>query len=230
MKKQLFYASALLVAGAVLVLQSCKKEDVTDPEITIQGGNTAISSLNATFTNPTATATDAEDGDLTASITVEGTVNKDLAGVYTLTYKATDAAGNTGSAMLTVTVRNDAYALAGTYEGKETDINGPYTYVQDNVVTADTLVNNKIWITRLGDFANNTVYMNVVGTSVTMPQQTVANVGTGSATCDVHSRKSDGSGTISTASGTVISLTYNDEKVAPCSGTRTAVAATFTKK
>ena len=57
-----------------------------------------------TFTDPGATATDDVDGDLTSKITVSGSVDTTTAGVYTLTYSATDAAGNTGSASRMVTV------------------------------------------------------------------------------------------------------------------------------
>jgi hypothetical protein len=57
-----------------------------------------------TFTDPGATATDDVDGDLTNHINVSGTVDTATAGDYTLTYSATDAAGNTGNVTRTVTV------------------------------------------------------------------------------------------------------------------------------
>lgn len=41
------------------------------------------------------TATDAEDGSLTHLLTVQGTVNTSIIGVYTLTYTVTDSANNT---------------------------------------------------------------------------------------------------------------------------------------
>ena len=80
---------------------------------------------------------------------------------------------------------------------------------------------------RLGDFDNNAVYMDVVGTSITIPSQTHTNVGTGTASCNIHDRHTDGTGSKITNGFT---LTYNDNKVAPCSGTRSGVAATFVKQ
>ncbi len=49
-------------------------------------------------------ATDDTDGDLTASITISGSVDTATASTYTLTYSVSDAAGNTTEATRTVTV------------------------------------------------------------------------------------------------------------------------------
>ena len=56
------------------------------------------------FTDPGATAIDDTDGDLTANIVVTGVVDTATAGLYTLTYTATDTAGNVGSVSRVVTV------------------------------------------------------------------------------------------------------------------------------
>lgn len=232
MKKNIVLFSASILTAGTLLLSGCAKEDTVAPVITITGGNSIIHSLNSPFTAPSATAEDDEDGDLTASITTSGTVDEDLTGDYTITYSVTDAAGNIATEELVVTVRNDAYELVSDYDGQETDANGPYTYAGNTdpskvvQVTASTTVNNRVIINRLGDFANNAVYMNITGTSITIPSQTVSNVGTGTG-CDVHNRQTDGTGTVTT---TGFTLTYNDQKVTPCSGTRTGVTATFTKK
>ena len=227
MKKNIIRLSAVAFIAAAAIFTGCNKEDTTAPVVTLTGDASKTISLNSTYTEEGATATDDEDGAITP--TVSGTVNEDLAGTYTITYTATDAAGNSSSATRTVIVRNDAYALEGTYSGNETDINGPYTYVQNNVVTASATVNNRVELTRLGDFANNTVYLNITGTTITIPSQTVSNVGTGSNQCDVHNRQTDGVGTITTTP-VGFTLTYNDSKVAPCSGTRTGVQAVFVKQ
>lgn len=68
-----------------------------DTQITIQAGNT--------YTEPGYTATDNVDGDLTAKVQVEGSVNTNLAGTYTITYSVTDSYGNTATATRTVTVK-----------------------------------------------------------------------------------------------------------------------------
>jgi len=66
------------------------------------------------------TAMDAEDGDLTASITYESTVDNLVAGTYTVTYTVTDSAGNVTTATRSVTVNPPApenYPLAQYQEG-----------------------------------------------------------------------------------------------------------------
>lgn len=229
MKKTILSISLLLMAvSTAMFISSCSKDD-TAPDITVLGDNPYTLSLNSAYTNDAgATANDDKDGDVTANIETTDNINKDLAGSYEVTYTVTDKEGNVGVATRTVIVKNDAEAAwAGTYDGAETDANGPYTYVQDNIVTASTTVNNQILMTRLGDFANNTVYMNIVGNNISMPQQDNTNVGTGTNTCDVHDRRSSGVG-VKNADG--FGLTYSDEKLAPCSGSRTGVIAVFVKQ
>ena len=78
--------------------------DATPPVVTLAGEAAMQLSVGDTFTDPGATATDAIDGDVTAGIVVTGTVDTATADLYTLTYSATDAAGNTGSVSRVVTV------------------------------------------------------------------------------------------------------------------------------
>jgi hypothetical protein len=228
MKKQFLLSTAILFVGGSVLLTSCKKDEEA-PVITVTGGATKTITLNSTLADPGATASDNEDGDVSASITSDylTVVDKDKTGTYTVTYKVSDEAGNEGTATLAVTVKNDAETWNGNYNGIETDSNGPYTYTNSVVVTASTTKNNRISMTRLGDFANNTVNLDITGNDIDMPSQTVQNVGTGVDDCDVHNRTSQGSGTKTT---TGFTLNYNDSKVAPCTGSRTNVNATFTKQ
>ena len=78
--------------------------DTTPPVVTLTGSAAMQLTVGAAFTDPGATATDNVDGNLTAKIVETGSVNTAAAGSYTLTYSATDAAGNTGSASRLVTV------------------------------------------------------------------------------------------------------------------------------
>jgi hypothetical protein len=226
MKKYLLSISAIVLTAGTLVFTGCKKDDTTAPVITLNGTDVSVP-LQGTYTELGATATDDKDGAIVP--TVSGTVNVDLAGTYKITYSATDAAGNAAEETRTVTVYNAAAAAwAGKYAASETDVNGLYTYKNEVVVTASDVKNNRIYITPLADFANNKVYADVTGSTLDIPSQTVVGVGTGTtASCDVHNRKTDGTGA-KTATG--FTLTYNDAKVAPCTGSRTAVAGTFIKK
>ena len=71
--------------------------DTTAPVVTVTSGTDTVE-LGGTWTDAGAIA----DGDET--VTTSGTVDTDTVGSYTLTYSATDAAGNTGTATRTVTV------------------------------------------------------------------------------------------------------------------------------
>ncbi|MEI8224279.1 MAG: DUF5011 domain-containing protein [bacterium] len=71
--------------------------DTTAPVITLIGTDTIVVHKGSVFTNPGATASDNEDGDITSSIVVTGVVDTGTLGTYTITYTVTDAAGNTAS-------------------------------------------------------------------------------------------------------------------------------------
>ncbi len=67
-------------------------------------------------------ATDAEDGDLTAAIIISGSVDPMTAGVYELTYRVTDSASNTTTQARTITVKantGDTYDPKAIYYGGE---------------------------------------------------------------------------------------------------------------
>lgn len=68
--------------------------DTTAPVITLAGSTPMTIAVGSTFTDPGATATDNKDGNLTAAITVTGSVNRLAVGSYALTYNVKDAAGN----------------------------------------------------------------------------------------------------------------------------------------
>ncbi len=63
----------------------------TAPSITINGASSITLEYGATFTDPGATAIDAEDGEL--SVETNCNVNTNLAGTYTCNYTATDSSG-----------------------------------------------------------------------------------------------------------------------------------------
>lgn len=76
------------------------------PVITLNGDETARVECGGLFLDPGATALDAEDGDLTGDITVEGTVNTAIPGEYAITYRVTDSRGLGTEAMRTVLVED----------------------------------------------------------------------------------------------------------------------------
>ncbi|CAN5201855.1 hypothetical protein BH09BAC5_BH09BAC5_04820 [soil metagenome] len=195
MKKHLFtFASVAMIAG-VLSFSSCKKDDTTAPSITVTGGNAQTISLNSTFANPSATASDDVDGDLSTSVSVTGTVNPNLAGDYTLTYTVSDAAGNTATQAVVITVANDADFLAGTYAADDTcqvSWVSPYSMSW----TASTTVNNQVTINNLSNFGSSyNITANRVASTLTFPTpQTIGTLGS----------FNSGNGTF-TANGTTVS-------------------------
>ncbi|HET9641472.1 MAG TPA: immunoglobulin-like domain-containing protein, partial [Candidatus Paceibacterota bacterium] len=86
------------------VATSTPPGDTTPPVVTLLGNAAMQLTEGDAFTDPGATALDNVDGDLTAKITETGSVDTATVGAYTLTYSATDAAGNTGSVSRVVSV------------------------------------------------------------------------------------------------------------------------------
>src|SRR5204863_17557 len=71
--------------------------DATAPVVTLNGTSPMTVECHASFSDPGATASDACDASVSAT-TVSGSVDHNTPGSYTLTYSATDASGNTGTA------------------------------------------------------------------------------------------------------------------------------------
>ncbi|MFZ1075413.1 MAG: immunoglobulin-like domain-containing protein, partial [Minisyncoccia bacterium] len=78
--------------------------DTTPPTVTLIGAAAMQLNVGDTFVDPGSTASDTVDGNLTSKIVETGSVDTATAGTYTLSYSATDAAGNTGSVSRLVTV------------------------------------------------------------------------------------------------------------------------------
>lgn len=184
MKKQILTTLSLAIIAGVLSLTSCKTEDAGAPMITVTGGANQSQSLpsianNGTWTNPTATAMDDEDGDISMSITVSGTVNPNTAGNYTLTYTVSDAAGNTATEVVTVSIQNDAAFLGNlsstgtptmaTYAAYDSCQVTPASYFSPTVIVSST-VNNAFKITNFGAFGP-TIVINATlsGATINIP-------------------------------------------------------------
>ncbi len=84
------------------------ESDTTPPVITLKGENPMTLYAGETYAEPGAEASDDTDGNLTAAITVGGTVDAGSVGRYRRTYRVRDAAGNESEANRTVYVINAA--------------------------------------------------------------------------------------------------------------------------
>jgi hypothetical protein len=221
MKKNLvFLLGACLLTGSML-FTGCAADDITAPVVTLKGDNPQAVTLNGTYTEAGATATDDEDGDLTSSIVITGAdaIDEDMVGEYEVHYSVSDAAGNVGEAHRIVNVSNSAAAWGGAYSVSDSCAGlAPFLYSQ--TVSVSSVTNNKITFNKFGDYQNNTnIYATISGNTITLPTQTATNIGT-----LVQNHTFSGSGT-KTANGFV--LTYTDQNLS--NGSSTTCIATFTK-
>ncbi|MBA3683295.1 MAG: DUF5011 domain-containing protein [Bacteroidetes bacterium] len=198
MKNSKTILMGLALAGSIF-FASCKKDDL-GPTVSPNGGDVYVD-LHGTYSEQGATASDAKDGDISSSITTSGSVDVNNAGVYTITYSASDKKGNTGTASRTVYVRHTANTIAATYAIKDTCSNTAPTFYSD-VLTASSSV--KVLTTKFANYTNANVNFDVsgsTGSSITVPSQTV-NCGIPAAP-----RAFTGSGSIS-ADGKKMTITY----------------------
>lgn len=177
MKTQIPFGLAILLAALTLSF-SCTKKDTNAPLISILGDNPFILEIGEDFTDPGATATDGEDGDLSASITKEGNINTALKGNYELKYAVTDQAGNRAEATRYVFVTNNIDYLGGAWEVKDDKLNPPnpplHTEYTETITPSDS-VNKRFWVSNFGGYVNANVYIDrVTGSQCQIPQQEVS--------------------------------------------------------
>jgi hypothetical protein len=187
----------LLLFLAMVVIVSCKKNDAVKPIITLKGNNPDVVEWGsaAKYSEPGAIVTDDMDGTLTYA--VDSTVNMYSAASYTVTYKATDEAGNETSATRTVIVDAALY-LQGIFTVKN------YIGIVLNSTYTDTLsvttTNNVLEFNRFAYYKNAHVLANLTGTTINIPQQTD--------TCGIPARLVTFSGTGSFVADTAFIINY----------------------
>jgi len=135
-------------------LFSCNNsKDTTAPVITLKGSSDTTIALNSTWTDPGATAFDDEDGNVPVS--ASGVVNKDLVGTYTITYQASDAAGNISIKTRTVRVRNMADIWEGEYS--VTDNGGGMEYMYTDYISVSQTQNTYVNVNKFRNYINGTL-------------------------------------------------------------------------
>lgn len=80
------------IALFLLIYASCKK-DGNAPVITLLGNDPAETGAGYPYHDAGATAFDEEDGDITAQIITQSTVDSSKTGTYQVTYNVTDSDG-----------------------------------------------------------------------------------------------------------------------------------------
>lgn len=168
MKKIALSMTALAVVLAV-TFTSCKKDDTSNPVVSVTGSGTTTINLGEAWVDLGATATDDIDGTITPTAT--GTVDVDKVGEYTITYKAIDKAGNEGTATRTVKVKSDL--LAKSYTVVETEVGASSsTYTQS--VSVSSTGYNKLVFNGFGDYGTSaSIDVTVTSTGFTGAEKTL---------------------------------------------------------
>jgi autotransporter-associated beta strand protein len=110
--------AVLATRDAVTGLISFAQGDTQAPVITLKGSATVSVSAGSSYTDAGATATDNVDTSVT--VTTSGTVDTATPGVYTVTYNATDAAGNAATPVTRTVTVSDTTAPVITLTGSAT--------------------------------------------------------------------------------------------------------------
>lgn len=92
--------------------------DATKPEITLNGDQTVTISIGQDYSDAGASAVDDQDGELTVNVTGEVDANK--AGTYTLSYSATDLAGNEAVVVIRTVIVKDTLKPVISLKGQTT--------------------------------------------------------------------------------------------------------------
>ena len=122
--------------------------DNNAPVISLSGPSNVEVAKGLDYVDAGATATD--DFDSIVSVITTGTVDTTTAGVYTLTYTATDGAGNTASKTRTVTVVADTVAPVITLNGSSiVYVYKSASYIDKGAVASDDL-DKSITVSSLG--------------------------------------------------------------------------------
>ncbi len=83
--------------------------DTTKPKIKLKGNSTVYMQINTDYKELGYTVTDNFDTDISSNVQIVGNVNMNKRGTYSVTYTATDGAGNTSSVTRTVVVYGGEY-------------------------------------------------------------------------------------------------------------------------
>ena len=167
MNKVIWYISFCFI---IIIYYGCKKSDKESPVITINGDKNISINLNSEYTDPGATAYDAQDGEL--SVDISDTVNVNLAGTYYISYTASDASGNSSSITRVVKVKNSSEIHIGNYSTETQFLND--TVFLTSVIQISTTLNNRLWINGFSKYSDASVFIDLTSDSiVNIPSQTI---------------------------------------------------------
>lgn len=135
MKTKISILTITLVASTALMFTGCGTDDLSTPTIVLDGDDPMEIILGDTWTDPGFTATDDEDGDISANVVVDDTdVDTDEIGEYEVSYTVSDDAGNVGTTTRVVRVVMGKSTYLGIYSVHEIcDMDGDGIYGEADV-------------------------------------------------------------------------------------------------
>ena len=207
--KAVAFHAAYPGSGSSVVAVCALLKDVTPPAnekptITLLGNIVMSISVGSTFTDPGATVSDPEDGNITHKLVTAGTVDANTVGTYTITYNATDTQ-NLAADQKTRTV-NVNPLVTQCNDGIDNDGDGKIDFGTATTSDSgcddpnDNYENNKPVITLLGQVAMSLV----VGSTFTDPGATVSDPEDGNIT-----HKLVTAGTVDANTVGTYTITYN---------------------
>ena len=120
--------------AAVQLVRTVNVADITAPVITLIDNDVVTVEPGSIYTDAGASATDSYDGDLTSSIVVTGTVNTATAGIYLLSFKVNDAAGNAVEIVRTVNVEDTIEPVITLLGDAVVTVEGGMVYTDSGVI------------------------------------------------------------------------------------------------
>ena len=131
--------------------------DFIPPVITLLGNNPLTINQDSSYSDPSATASDNLDGNVTSSIITVNSVDTSVIGSYTVTYNVSDAAGNTAVATRTVHVADHTPPIITLLGSNPTLVYLNSIYGDDGATATDNLD---------GNVTSSIITVNSVDTSV----------------------------------------------------------------
>ena len=168
----------VLVALGIVLLDNVTEDSSTPPDtvfpvITILGDNPATVELGGTYTDAGATSDGGE------TVTSSGSVDTNTVGTYTISYSASDAAGNTSTATRTVNVVDTTAPVVTVTGDNPATVELGATYTDAGATATD--LSGTVTVTSAG-----TVDTNTVGSYTITYSSTDASGNTGTATRTVN--------------------------------------------
>jgi sulfatase modifying factor 1 len=138
------------------------QQDTANPELELFGGAVITREAGQAWAEPGVAAHDARDGNLTANVTVTGTVDANSTGVYVLSYSVADAAGNEVNATRTVTIADTTDPVVTLLGDANATHAKDVAWVEPGATASDTLdgnLTNQVTITGAVDVNSTGAYV-----------------------------------------------------------------------